>query len=433
VFSLGSTLYAAVEGEPPFGIDDNTLALLRSVAEGQVRPPQQAGPLSALLMHMLREDPAARPSMSEAVLALGAVARGDSPAGRTPPPPGRSATATAVGLPVIPPAEPPRSTKSGSTKSGSTKSGSTKSGQSGSRRSGFKQSGSRRSGFNQSGSRSADPGFAAAGYPESRQSGSGQSGSGQSGSGQSGSGQSGSPQLSGPPPQPPHDGTGQDRPRWRRRALVGGAGACLLGLLGALAFALGNGDETGGQAAPTTAPAATPAPATTSAAPTRSSAPAPPPAKPPPATPGPAEFEQTVRAYYRLLPGNTAAAWQFLGEPERAKAGGFAGYADFWNGIDQVQIRGPVTVQGDTVLANLQFGPKGGGQTFERYQFTMATAPDGRILINSASRIGTFQPSSNITRRLDDNSDDDRGKGKGKDDNGAGRGGQDGKGRGGDT
>ena len=44
VFSLGSTVYAAVEGEPPFGLNENTLALLHLVAAGVVNPPRQAGP-----------------------------------------------------------------------------------------------------------------------------------------------------------------------------------------------------------------------------------------------------------------------------------------------------------------------------------------------------------------------------------------------------
>ena len=44
VFALGATLYAAVEGRPPFGLDDNAYALLHKVATGAVDPPQQAGP-----------------------------------------------------------------------------------------------------------------------------------------------------------------------------------------------------------------------------------------------------------------------------------------------------------------------------------------------------------------------------------------------------
>ena len=46
VFSLGSTLYSALEGRPPFGTDDNTMALLHRVASGQFPPPQRSGPLS---------------------------------------------------------------------------------------------------------------------------------------------------------------------------------------------------------------------------------------------------------------------------------------------------------------------------------------------------------------------------------------------------
>jgi eukaryotic-like serine/threonine-protein kinase len=63
VFSLGATLYAAVEGQGPFGDSDNPLALLHAVANGQVIPPQHAGPLSAALMRLLAADPAARPDM----------------------------------------------------------------------------------------------------------------------------------------------------------------------------------------------------------------------------------------------------------------------------------------------------------------------------------------------------------------------------------
>ncbi|HEX6358381.1 serine/threonine-protein kinase [Actinophytocola sp.] len=65
VFSLGATLYAAVEGEPPFGRAGNPVAQLERVAEGKAPPPRHAGPLTGVLTEMLRDDPAARPTMSE--------------------------------------------------------------------------------------------------------------------------------------------------------------------------------------------------------------------------------------------------------------------------------------------------------------------------------------------------------------------------------
>ncbi|HEU5471574.1 MAG TPA: serine/threonine-protein kinase [Actinophytocola sp.] len=86
VFSLGSTLYTAVEGHSPFGLGENTLALLYAVAAGRISPPRQAGPLTALLMSLLRVDPTERLSMVEARDGLAAVAAGRPvpvPAGRT--------------------------------------------------------------------------------------------------------------------------------------------------------------------------------------------------------------------------------------------------------------------------------------------------------------------------------------------------------------
>jgi eukaryotic-like serine/threonine-protein kinase len=73
VFSLGATLYAALEGRGPFGDSDNPLALLHTVANGQVTPPQYAGPLTAVLMKLLATDPAARPDMHRASLELAAA------------------------------------------------------------------------------------------------------------------------------------------------------------------------------------------------------------------------------------------------------------------------------------------------------------------------------------------------------------------------
>jgi eukaryotic-like serine/threonine-protein kinase len=76
VFSLGSTLYICVEGHSPFGLSENTLALLHAVAAGKITPPRQAGPLTALLMRLLRTDPLERPTMTAAKEALAAIAVG---------------------------------------------------------------------------------------------------------------------------------------------------------------------------------------------------------------------------------------------------------------------------------------------------------------------------------------------------------------------
>jgi serine/threonine protein kinase len=79
VFSLGSTLYAAVEGEPPFGLSENTLGLLHRVAAGKINPPLSSGPLTDVLLWMLAADPEQRPTTTKVRDMLYAVGRGDEP------------------------------------------------------------------------------------------------------------------------------------------------------------------------------------------------------------------------------------------------------------------------------------------------------------------------------------------------------------------
>jgi serine/threonine protein kinase len=73
VFSLGATLYAALEGSPPFGTAESPMALLHRVAGGQVNPPRRSGPLAPLLMRMLAANPADRPSMVDVSRTLSAL------------------------------------------------------------------------------------------------------------------------------------------------------------------------------------------------------------------------------------------------------------------------------------------------------------------------------------------------------------------------
>jgi serine/threonine protein kinase len=108
LFSLGATLYAAIEGAPPFGPGENAMAVLHRVASGQMNPPQRSRQLTPVLMAMLAADPTRRPSMAEAALALAAVhAAASDPAAMAPtqrmdtPSPVVTAPSTTANLPLI--------------------------------------------------------------------------------------------------------------------------------------------------------------------------------------------------------------------------------------------------------------------------------------------------------------------------------------------
>src|SRR6476469_5397525 len=79
VFALGATLYTAVEGVPPFGLDDNAYALLHKVATGEPETPRRAGALTGVLMRLLSVDPEARPSAAQARDLLGGVTTAVAP------------------------------------------------------------------------------------------------------------------------------------------------------------------------------------------------------------------------------------------------------------------------------------------------------------------------------------------------------------------
>lgn len=66
VFSLGATLYTAIEGQPPFGFDDGSGAVVERAAMAQINPPNRSGVLAQALLHMMEPAPQRRPSMAEA-------------------------------------------------------------------------------------------------------------------------------------------------------------------------------------------------------------------------------------------------------------------------------------------------------------------------------------------------------------------------------
>lgn len=75
VFSLGATLYAAVEGRAPFAAE-NPFASLRRAASGDVPAPRRAGVLGPVLTELMQARPGRRPTAERARAMLEDVARG---------------------------------------------------------------------------------------------------------------------------------------------------------------------------------------------------------------------------------------------------------------------------------------------------------------------------------------------------------------------
>ncbi len=66
VWALGATLYAAVEGRPPYDTRSNPVAVLHDISSAQPRQPQRADFLEPALQRMLDRDPSSRWSMGDA-------------------------------------------------------------------------------------------------------------------------------------------------------------------------------------------------------------------------------------------------------------------------------------------------------------------------------------------------------------------------------
>jgi eukaryotic-like serine/threonine-protein kinase len=86
LWSLGATLYHAVEGRPPY-VRKTTEATLQALAGSMPDPPRKAGPLAGVLEGLLRRDPADRLSPAEVEERLSRVAdQPEPPAAAVSPP-----------------------------------------------------------------------------------------------------------------------------------------------------------------------------------------------------------------------------------------------------------------------------------------------------------------------------------------------------------
>ncbi|MFF5242905.1 protein kinase [Streptosporangium sp. NPDC000095] len=79
LWSLGATLYAALEGRPPFE-RATAAATMMAVLHGEPSPMSHSGPLSAAILGLLARDPAARMVPDQAEALLGRAASPGSPA-----------------------------------------------------------------------------------------------------------------------------------------------------------------------------------------------------------------------------------------------------------------------------------------------------------------------------------------------------------------
>ena len=367
VFSLGATLYAAVEGAPPFGTDSNSIALLYRVASGEFAPPQRAGALAPVLMQMLRSDPALRPAMKEVASRLAAIEAGGPGASTLPLPP-------TLPLPAAGPGRTPEPQESTTAIRPSRPDG--------------------------------PPTFAAvaAAVPVAAAAATSPAGT-----------------TVVAPPSLPRSAPGSADPappaRRRRGAWVA-AVALLVGLvvLGAAAFTgrLGVGGGGGTAVGPATVSSsatpgssepsddepepsepAVPSTDTSSAepspseSPSQTSSPSPTPSESESSEqPSATELEDAITRYYALVPGNTDDAWPLLtARYQRNPSGGKQAYERFWEEVDRVSVSKVDADPPSTVEATVTYR-RGDAVSVERTSYRLVR-DDGVLKIDSSSVVSS--------------------------------------------
>ncbi|GAA4762890.1 hypothetical protein GCM10023199_49540 [Actinomycetospora chibensis] len=338
VYSLGSTLYTALEGVPPFGTGDNPLAVLHRVASGEYAPPSPRGPITPLLEHLLQPDPASRPGMHRVrgdLARLVAAEAGTEEGPVTPffvrpeaPPPPGPGPGPGSGPPAPPPVPPAPST-------------------------GVPQpsgpGGRATAGVVPDGVVATEP----ADIPPSTR-------------------PSTRPATTAPvATQDREDGPPEDGGRRRRWPWVVAVAAVLVVLVAVvLAALLGTPGSRPGASVPgsTASPEAGDGNATTSEAGAGSDG----------ALAGGPEDQarqQAIIDYYGLLPNRLDEGWQRLTPSfQSSTAGGFENYRSFWATIQQVTVRGVSPAGGDEVDATVTYRYADGREVDERTVFRLAFA-----------------------------------------------------------
>ncbi|UGT56191.1 serine/threonine-protein kinase [Nocardia asteroides] len=363
VFALGSTLYAAVEGAPPFGEGDNPLAVLHAVARGVVPEPKRAGPLGPVLMWLLTASPEERPTMAQARKALEDVAAGRVPA--------LPATATKV-LPLSEAAttllpQPTAPTTGAAAKAGAA-------GLLGGGLALAKAARSAITGGSSGGAGAAGPGSTASAGQRPAGTGDGARQAPVGGNGTGAVSPSGVPPAGANPPARTESADNNNR----AILLLAAAVAAFTVMLVVLVLTRDRGADPGQQAADpvtvttvvdgkvstvvivpeqetvtvpvTVAPsgaASTTAPVTsTSAKPTSTPAPTTTATTTPAGPPTPERISQFIAGYYGMLPGNIGGAWSQLAPNYQAQTGGFGQYSSFWSTVRSVTV-GAITPSGE--------------------------------------------------------------------------------------
>ncbi|WP_353952464.1 serine/threonine-protein kinase [Knoellia sp. S7-12] len=344
VFSLGSTLYAALEGAPPFGSESNSIALLHKVAAAQVPSPTRAGDLTPFLLDMLSSEPDSRPTMETVALEL--------------------ADLQTDGQPAEPPLAVPQDATAILTN--------------------YTEPDDRR---DQSLGLPGLPGLAAAGAARPVAAAPGPS-----------TRPSEEERRRRPSPLLLLLGAGVVL------ALAVVIGAALTDNLGRDSAAdRSNTTQTTPSSAPPTSPQesettpapttpapSTPAPTTTAPTPTPTRTPSPTRATPTPTAPAPAgraaQLSSAITNYYSLLPDGTDQAWPLMTAGYQASpSGGRRSYENFWSNIDDVKVSNVRASVPDRVVATLTYTYGNGRVDVERTSFRLVD--EGGVLKIAASQV----------------------------------------------